>query len=104
MHELRKSGKVTGILNTGVSGGIPVPVAVIVLAEFIVAYLFIKEPSRRGALALIFIGGAANLWSRFTEGAVADPWSFFGLLYNNFADYLIFFGVLWYGYTYFVRR
>ncbi len=86
----------TGILNVGVSGGIPVPLAVIVLAEFVVLYLFVKEKTRRGPLVLIFVGGAVNLWSRITGGAVADPWNFFGLFYNNFADYLIFGGVVWY--------
>ena len=91
----------TGGFNLGVSGGIPVPFAVIVLAEFVVAYLFVKEKSRRMPLALIFVGGAANLWSRAVHGGVVDPLNFFGLLYNNVSDYLIFFVVVWYGYTYF---
>lgn len=91
-------------LNLGATGGIPVPFAVIIAAEFLVAYLFVKEPRGRWALSLVLLGGALNIFSRVSYGGVQDNWNFFGLFYNNLADYLIVIGIVLYGYRYFVRR
>ena len=49
-------------------------------------------------------GGMANTYQRVRFGGVVDNLPMFYFGYNNIADYLIFFGVLVYGYTYFVRR
>lgn len=63
-----------------------------------------RESVARVGLGLVIIGGIMNTYQRVTSGVVVDNLPMFGLGYNNFADYLIFFGVLVYGYTYFVRR
>lgn len=63
-----------------------------------------RELVARVGLILVIIGGIMNTYQRVTMGGVLDNLSMFHFGYNNLADYLIFFGVLVYGYTYFVRR
>ena len=79
-------------------------VPLVAIATLLVAWLIKREKRGRGGLALILIGGVANLMSRVLYGGVVDNLSLAGVLYNNLADYLIFFGVVWYGYTHIVRR
>ena len=96
------------MINTGVSLGLfqDIPDWVVALAWLVVVISAVKvrELWERIALAAIVLGGGLNLWSRHMRGGVEDNWIFLGVLYNNAADYLIFFGVVLYGYTYFVRR
>ncbi len=68
-------------------------------------YLALKTRELLGKIGIgvMIFGGSINLWQRIVYGGVRDPWKFFGLGYNNFADYLIFFGLVVYGYSYFVR-
>lgn len=63
-----------------------------------------RELLGRVGLVVMALGGGLNLSERIGAGYVSDPFSFFGLGYNNMADYLIFFGLVIYGYSYFVRR
>ena len=51
---------------------------------------------RRGDLGLmiIIIGGLINFTDRIIFGYVRDYWSFY-FVYNNLADWIIFFGVLY---------
>ncbi|HBD02248.1 TPA: hypothetical protein DD448_01390 [Candidatus Collierbacteria bacterium] len=93
--------------NTGIAGGLwpGVPVLIVFLVWLGVVVLAVKtrELWERIGLGLIIVGGFANLWQRICWGAVRDNWHLGELLYNNGWDYLIFFGLLIYGYTYFVR-
>lgn len=79
---------------------------VVVFALLCVGWLALKtrELWERVGLSLVFIGGCLNFIQRLRYGYVIDPWPLGSLGYNNFADYLIFFGLVIYGYTYFVRR
>lgn len=45
-----------------------------------------------------------NIYDRIRYGYVVDNWNLAGVLYNNLADYIIFAGLVIYGYSYFVRR
>ncbi|TXH06920.1 MAG: hypothetical protein E6R05_01000 [Candidatus Moraniibacteriota bacterium] len=96
------------MLNKGVAFGwfvgLPSWVGLLAMILVIVVAVKTRELWARFGLILMIIGGSINTYQRFTVGAVIDNLPMFGLGYNNWADYLIFFGVLVYGYTYFVRR
>lgn len=96
------------MINTGVAFGwlpnVSFWLILLVWMALIVYAAKVRELWERVGLWLIVLGGGLNLLSRLIHGGVRDNWSFLGLLYNNGADYLIFFGVVIYGYTYFVRR
>ena len=102
------------MLNRGITLGLwqGIPSWVVVGAWIIILGCFLlslragkkRELTELLAMILILVGGGANLMMRITQGAVWDGWRFGTLGYNNWADYLIFFGVVLYGYTYFVRR
>lgn len=95
------------MLNEGIAFGIwqGVPLVVIVAALIVIAVIALKtrELWERVGLGLMLSGGSLNFLQRLNLGYVIDPWSVGGLGYNNLADYLIFFGLVVYGYTYFVR-
>ena len=63
-----------------------------------------REIIGRVGIGLMIVGGLVNTYQRITVGYVVDNLPMFGLGYNNLADYLIFFGLFLYGYSYFVRR
>lgn len=96
------------MLNQGIAfglfPGIPVWFITVVLIALIVYAVKVRELWGRVGLILIISGGAMNLASRILYGGVVDNLVLVGMLYNNLADYLIFFGLFIYGYTYFVRR
>lgn len=95
------------MINTGISfgwfTGISVWVPVFFLLLLLVLAVKTRELWGRVGMWLMIIGGAGNLWSRIRYGGVVDNLQFGSMLYNNLADYLIFFGLVIYGYTYFVR-
>lgn len=96
------------MLNSGVAfgwfDGIPIWVGLLGIMILMVVAVKTRELLARVGLGLVIIGGVMNTYQRVTMGGVVDNLPMLGLGYNNFADYLIFFGVLGYGYTYFVRR
>lgn len=96
------------MLNNGIAfgwaQGIPNWVGILVFFLLILCAVKTRELLARFGLFLMIIGGSINTYQRFAVGVVIDNLPMFGLGYNNWADYLIFFGVLIYGYTYFVRR
>lgn len=96
------------MLNTGVAfgmaQGMPFWVGLLAISLLLLCALKTRELWGRVGIGLIVVGGAMNTYQRLTTGAVVDNLPMFHFGYNNFADYLIFFGVLVYGYTYFVRR
>lgn len=94
------------MLNKGVSFGwfSGIDVWMIVGVWMLVLWLFLKEKFGRGGIVLILLGGRVNLLMRLIYGGVVDNWLIRDMLYNNLADYLIFVGLCWYGFTYFVRR
>ena len=63
-----------------------------------------RELYGRIGLGLVIAGGLVNTYQRVFLGGVVDNLPMFGLGYNNLADYLIFFSIVLYGYSYFVRR
>lgn len=92
------------MINQGVSFGLRVPIWLVGLGLLTVLLIFYRDKRGRVGLGLLALGGTMNLVSRVLYGGVVDNMILWGILYNNLADYLIFFGVVWYGYTYFVRR
>lgn len=96
------------MLNRGISfgmfGGVSVWFLGIVICLLVVYAVKMRELWGRVGVGLIILGGIGNLVSRIIYGGVVDNLNFFGLFYNNVWDYLIFAGLLLYGYTYFVRR
>lgn len=88
------------VINQGMSLGIEMWSEVVFWT--LIAVIFVWLYKQR--MWLILAGGAANTLSRIIWGGVVDYWSFFGLFYNNLADYMIVVGLFIYGYTYFVRR
>lgn len=95
------------MLNEGIAFGLwqGIPIWIIIMAWGIVLVCALKtrELWERSGLGLILLGGGANLIARITGGGVWDNWSMGTVGYNNWADYLIFFGVVLYGYSHFVR-
>jgi len=96
------------MLNQGVSFGlfygIPVWLIGLIWISLLIYALKMRELWERIGVGIILAGGFGNIISRLVHGAVVDNFNFFGLLYNNVWDYIIFFGVLIYGYTYYFRR
>ncbi len=96
------------MINKGITLGLFPDISILILCAVWVGVVIyavkVRELWGRIGLGLIALGGGMNLYSRFVYGGVRDPWSLLGLLYNNGADYMIFFGIVIYGYTYFVRR
>ncbi len=95
-------------INTGVAFGLwpEIPIWIVVAAFGILIMVAVKtrELWERVGLALVIVGGAMNTMQRIVNGGVIDNLRMWGLGYNNVADYLIFFGLVVYGYSYFVRR
>lgn len=87
------------VINYRLSLGVSVNNFVFWLAALVLCGWLYREK-----MWILLAGGLANILSRFIWGGVVDYWSFFGLFYNNLADYMLFFGVVFYGYSYFVRR
>jgi lipoprotein signal peptidase len=96
------------MLNNGIAfgwvQGIPDWVGVPILCMLILCAVKTREIIGRVGIVLMISGGLVNTYQRFTVGYVVDNLPMFGLGYNNLADYLIFFGIVLYGYSYFVRR
>ncbi len=96
------------MVNSGIAFGLLTGlswwVGLVGLVVLLVIAVKVRELLGRVGLTLIIIGGAINTYQRARTGYVIDNLPMFHFGYNNFADYLIFFGVLVYGYTYFVRR
>lgn len=96
------------MLNKGIAFGLltNLPVWIFVLVLLVLVYYAgkMRELWGRVGVVLIILGGVGNLVSRLKYGGVVDNWSFFGLVYNNLADYLIFIGLVIYGYSYYFRR
>ncbi len=96
------------MINQGITFGlwqeVPLWLLVVVWTGTLLFALKERELWRACGLYAILLGGGFNLLSRIRYGGVVDNLNFLGLVYNNGADYLIFFGLVIYGYTYFVRR
>lgn len=96
------------MINQGIAFGlwqnVPLWVLLAVWVAVLLYALKVRGLWMRIGVGMITVGGALNLLSRMRYGGVVDTLPFFGLVYNNGADYLIFFGLVIYGYTYFVRR
>ena len=96
------------MLNRGVAfgwfEGLDVWVGLLALIVLIIFAVKTREFFGRIGIWLMIAGGMANTYQRMKSGGVVDNLPMFQFGYNNIADYLIFFGVLVYGYTYFVRR
>lgn len=96
------------MLNKGVSfgflSGVSVWILGIVWVGLLIHALKMRELWERIGMGMILIGGGGNILSRILYGGVVDNLSLFGLLYNNLWDYLIFFGLVIYGYSYYFRR
>lgn len=99
---------IENMINDGISFGFFPGVPVWVIGIFwVVLFIYavkMRELWGRVGVGLILIGGAGNIIIRVMYGGVVDDLSLFGLLYNNGWDYLIFLGLLVYGYTYYFRR
>ena len=95
-------------MNTGIALGvwpeIPIWVVIVAFGVLFVCALKTRELWGRVGVLLILIGGGINTYQRLIFGGVVDNYQMLGVGYNNFADYLIFFGLVVYGYSYFVRR
>ncbi|MCE7897900.1 MAG: hypothetical protein DPW11_01940 [bacterium] len=93
------------MVNRGVAfgwfSGLPFWVGILSIILLVVVAVKTRELIARVGLGLMIIGGIMNTYQRVTMGVVVDNLPMFGLGYNNWADYLIFFGVLVYGYGYF---
>lgn len=96
------------MLNSGVAFGwfvgLPSWVGLLFLPILIIVAVKTRELLARLGIILMIIGGCINTYQRIKVGVVVDNLPMFGLGYNNLADYLIFFGLVLYGYSYFVRR
>lgn len=96
------------MLNKGIAFGVlpnlPGWIFVLVLLLLVFYAGKMRELWAKVGVWLIVIGGVGNLVNRAMFGGVVDNWDFFGLLYNNKWDYLIFFGLVIYGYTCYFRR
>jgi lipoprotein signal peptidase len=92
------------MLNTGISFGLLPGISNLILSlvlVFLIVYaLKMRELWGRIGLVMIIIGGAFNLLSRILYGGVIDNLSFFGLIYNNVWDYVIFVGLCLYALAY----
>ncbi len=91
-------------ISFGVLPGLPVWIFVLVLMGLVFYAGKMRELWGRVGVGLIVLGGAGNMVSRIMFGGVVDNWNFFDLLYNNGWDYLIFFGLVIYDYSYYFRR
>ena len=96
------------MINQGVAfgflPGLSVWIFGLVLAGLAFYAVKMRELWGRVGVVLIILGGVGNLVSRILYGGVVDNLNFFGLVYNNYADYLIGMGVILYGYSYYFRR
>lgn len=96
------------MLNTGVAfgmaQGMPFWVGLLVVCLLLIIAVKMRELYGRIGLGLMIVGGMANTYQRVRLGGVVDNLPMLQFGYNNIADYLIFFGVLVYGYSHFVRR
>lgn len=97
-----------GAMNTGIAFGvwpeIPIWLVIGALGVLIACAVKTRELWGRIGVAMIMAGGMINIYQRLKFGGVVDNYQMWGVGYNNFADYLIFFGLVVYGYSYFVRR
>lgn len=95
------------MINKGIAfgwwQGVPVWVGVVGLIALLLVAVKTRELWGRVGILLMLIGGGVNTLQRYLYGGVLDDLPMFGLGYNNLADYLIFFGIVLYGYSYFVR-
>lgn len=82
------------MINRGVSLGLQASSWLGWVALLVVGLLLVRE--RHKGLWLVLIGGLANMGSRWVHGGVVDDWQLAGVLYNNWADYLIVIGIVWY--------
>ncbi|TXH00741.1 MAG: hypothetical protein E6R05_06550 [Candidatus Moraniibacteriota bacterium] len=93
------------MLNKGIAfgwvQGVPFWVGLLVICILLLSAAKTRELYERVGLGMMIVGGLVNTYQRMKFGGVVDnlPMLHFG--YNNVADYLIFFGVLVYGYSYY---
>ena len=85
----------------GMLEGLPWWIGLLTIGCLLYCAVKTRELWERVGIVLVVAGGVMNLIQRYSQGMVSDPWKVFNLGYNNFADYLIFFGVVVYGYTYY---
>jgi lipoprotein signal peptidase len=88
------------VINPGVSFGLRMSSEWMIWGLWIVFFIWLYKQK----MWLVLAGGVANLASRIVWGGVVDYLPFFGLFYNNLADYMIVGGIIIYGYTHIVRR
>lgn len=86
------------IKNLGVSFGFLVPSLEWISGLLLVLLAVWWWRSKNWTLLLIIVGGGLNWWERWQWGYVTDYWKIPGInVYNNFNDWLIFIGVVLYG-------
>lgn len=92
------------MLNKGIAfgwaEGIPDWVGILTVSLLVYFAVKTREIIGRVGLGLVIAGGLVNTYQRVFLGGVVDNLPMFGLGYNNLADYLIFFGIVLYGYSY----
>ena len=71
-----------------------IPWAALVILILLTTYYLLLTTSARNVLLPIMLGGASNVFDRFTYGGVIDYVEIFGLATINIADILILLGLL----------
>ena len=93
------------MLNKGIAfgwaQGMPDWVGIFILCLLMFFAVKTRELYGRIGLGIVIAGGIVNTYQRLILGGVVDNLPMFGLGYNNLADYLIFFGLVLYGYSYY---
>jgi lipoprotein signal peptidase len=89
------------LVNKGISFGLNFPALELMSIFFLIILMVIWWKNKKAwGIILMVIGGGLNLIERFKFGGVRDYWQIpMTSIYNNFNDYLIFFGVvqlIWY--------
>lgn len=77
------------VINQGVSFGLKIGSIWIYWVVWTILFVWLYKRK----MWLILAGGAANLMSRIVWGGVVDYLPFWGMFYNNLADYMIVGGV-----------
>ncbi len=100
------SSRGTVVLNRGVSFGIEVPVFLVAafFLVWILALVYFRKSDFFWSLWGLVVGGGVNFLDRLRWGGVRDYFNFFGLFYNNLADWVIFISILSFVVLFFIKE